>query len=413
MTPAQPQRRWTRLLAALPALMAACGVGSATQRETLQHGPFEIVAEGRRVSAGGFPNTSGNPFRTMEVTSFSVRHQGKPVVVQHGTRQSDRFWTVLRLPGAPQPALLLANTDVHLVTVEGGQPVVRHFDPEPSTDGAALQWLDSEAGQPGPVLHFGIRRTASSETVLEGGRWLRGKRSVLDVHTLQLMRYDGWLDRAGGAAQPQAGLNVMGRPALAFAPQRTAFAALGSDDANQPGLLVVDFVHNRRLAVPIDAAAMRLREPADASPAWLAHHYAWVRHASGQDRLQPRLDATPWPWQGRWLPFGGEHLEYRIGPMGSAGLAAMQKWLDTAFAGGQWVPEPAPTSQPPRQVWQPPGSGVRLHVSMGRGHVAVYEAVAPGASYSAEARAWVERVGQAWDAELRSGRHDAVFEAPR
>ena len=101
MTPAQPQRRWTRLLAALPALMAACGVGSATQRETLQHGPFEIVAEGRRVSAGGFPNTSGNPFRTMEVTSFSVRHQGKPVVVQHGTRQSDRFWTVLRLPGAP------------------------------------------------------------------------------------------------------------------------------------------------------------------------------------------------------------------------------------------------------------------------------------------------------------------------
>ena len=78
------------------------------------------------------------------------------------------------------------------MTVEGGQPVVRHFDPEPSTDGAALQWLDSEAGQPGPVLHFGIRRTASSETVLEGGRWLRGKRSVLDVHTLQLMRYDGW-----------------------------------------------------------------------------------------------------------------------------------------------------------------------------------------------------------------------------
>ncbi|MDZ7592574.1 MAG: hypothetical protein U5L05_18260 [Rubrivivax sp.] len=190
--------------------------------------------------------------------------------------------------------------------------------------------------------------------------------------------------RAGGAPQPQAGLNVTGRPALAFSPQRTAFVALGSDDANQPGLLVVDFVRNHRLAVPIDGAAMRLREPANATPAWLAHHYAWVRDASGQDGLQPRPDATPWPWQGQWLPFGG-----------------------------QWVPESAPTSQPPRQAWQPPGSGVRLHVSMGQGHVSVYEAVALGAAYSAEARAWVERVGKAWDAELRSGRHDAVFEAPR
>ena len=41
-------------------LGAAAGCGGPTQREVIQHGPFEIVAEGRKISAGGFPNTSGN-----------------------------------------------------------------------------------------------------------------------------------------------------------------------------------------------------------------------------------------------------------------------------------------------------------------------------------------------------------------
>lgn len=409
-----PPRLWARLLAAMPALLAACGVGGAAQRETLQHGPFEVVAEGRRISAGGFPNTSGNPFRTLEVTSFSVRHQGRPVVVQHGNRKVDRYWAVLRLPSAPQPALLVATTNVHLVTVEAGQPVVRHFDPEPGTDVATLQWLDSPAGQPGPVLHFGIQRTAAAETLLQGGRWLLGKRAVLDVQTLRLLPYDGVLhDQPGEPGQPLTGLNAMGRPALAFSPQRTQFVALGSDDQNRPGLLVVDIAQNRRYAVPIDTGAMRLREPADATPAWLAHHYTWVRDSSGQDRLQARSDASPWPWQGQMLPSGGNHAEYRIGPMGAAGHAALRQWLDTAFAGGTWVPDPAPMTQPAPEVWQPPGSRVRLHVSLGKGHVSVYEAVPLASAYSAEGRAWVERIGQAWDAELRKGQRDGLFLNPR
>jgi hypothetical protein len=413
VSPPRQPRPWNRVLAALPALLAACGVGGAPPRETLQHGPFEIVAEGRRVSAGGFPNTSGNPLQSIEVTSFTVRHQGRPVVVQHGSSRSDRFWTVLRLPDAPRPALLVATTNVHLLTAENGQVVVRHFDPEPGTDTVSLQWLDQHAGQPGAVLQFGIRRTAGADTLLQGGRWLRGKRAVLDVQTLELLPFDGWLDRAEGAAQPLAGLNAMNGPALAFSPQRSAFAALGSDDANRLGLLVVDFKHNRRHAVPIDRHATRLRQPADATPAWLDHHFAWVRDAQGADRLQPRPHPGHWPWQGQWLPSGGEHLEYRIGPLGAAGLAAMRNWLDTAYAGGQWVADPAPLGPQPRQVWQPPGSGVRLQVSLGQGHVSVYEAVALGAAYSAQAREWVERVGRAWDAELRSGRHDALFEASR
>jgi len=79
---------FTFIFAALAGVLLLTMAGCALQRviptETtvLQHGPFEIVATGRRISSGGFPNTSGNPFATREVTSFTVRWRGQAVDVQ-------------------------------------------------------------------------------------------------------------------------------------------------------------------------------------------------------------------------------------------------------------------------------------------------------------------------------------------
>lgn len=406
MTHSRAHRAWTGLLAAASALLGACDAGEAAQRESLQHGPFEIVAEGRRISTGAFPNISGNPFQTMEVTSFTVRHRGREVVVRHGTRSIARFWTVLRLADAPRPALLVATTDVHLLADDDGRLSVQALDPQPSTNTARLQWLDSDGAQPGPVLGFGIRRTAGAETLLQGGRYLRARQAVLDVRTLELRPYVNWLGRRAG--EPLPGLNVGGAPALAFSPQRAQFVALGSDDRQELGLLVIDFAAGRNYGVPIDRRATRLRDGDDATPAWLAHHYEWVRDAEGRDRLQPRNAAPPWPWQGRVIPFGGHFVEYRIGPLDEAGLAALREWLERRF-GGQWVPDPSPGSRPPASVWKPDDGAVRICVSLGERRVTVYEAKALNASYSADGERWVRRIGEQFDAELRTGRLDRLF----
>lgn len=342
----------------------------------------------------------------MQVTSFTVRHRGREVVVQHGARSISRFWTVLRLADAPRLALLVATTDVHLLSDDDGRLVVQALDPQPSTNTVDLQWLDSDAGQPGTVLGFGIRRTEGAETLLQGGRYPRARQAVLDVTTLAMRPYAGWLERRAG--ESLQGLNAGGAPALAFSPQRAQFVALGSDDRREFGLLVIDFATGRNYGVPIDRRATRLRDDDDASPAWLMHHYEWVRDTEGRDRLQPRRAPPPWPWQGRVIPFGGHFVEYRIGPLGEAGLAALRGWLVHRF-GGQWVPDPSTGAQPQASVWGPDGDAVRIRLALYEQHVAVYEAKALTASYSSDGERWVRRIGEQFDAELRTGRLDGLF----
>ena len=102
------------------ALVLACVASACSHRSderpletaSIAHGPFEIVAKGRRISTGTFPNTGGNPFATMEVTGFTVRHQGQPVSITHGSRTLAGFWRVVRLTDAPVPALLVQVAQV-------------------------------------------------------------------------------------------------------------------------------------------------------------------------------------------------------------------------------------------------------------------------------------------------------------
>jgi hypothetical protein len=384
-------------------LLALALPGLAAQRERVQVGPFEVVLEGRRISAGGFPNTSGNPFKTTEVTSYRVRWQGQWVTVQHGSRAIGEFWSVLQVADAPQPTLLLATTDAHFVTEVGGRLQVRSFEPEPSTSGTTLQWLDSVDGQPGPVLHLGIRRTEGVPT-LGGGRYLRSRYAVLDVKTLELRRFEAWLDRSLPTSLP--GLNASGRPALALSPQRTQFVALGSSDDNRPGLLVVDFVTGQRQAVPIDPTAMSMRGADDVTRPWIEHHFEWVQQPGGGERLVVRSGAKPWPLQGRFVPFGGHFVEYRLAPLKDSALPALREWLVREF-GGAWVPDPQLSSEPQPPVWQapgPPGKVPLIVLSARDGQAYVYEV---SGHRTAEGEAWVRRIGGQLDAELRLGRWDA------
>ncbi len=397
-----------RVLSRLSVLVlgAAAGCGGPTQREVIQHGPFEIVAEGRKISAGGFPNTSGNPFATTEVTSFAVRYQGRPVVIRHGSRTIEAFWIALRLKDAPRPSLVVGTTDAHLLTEKDGQLVTQSFEREPSTHGIMLQWLDGDAGQPRSALTFGIQRTPLAETWLEGGRYLRSRYAVLDVHTLELRPFDAVLDR--GTPSDQEGLNANNQPALVFAPQRTQFVALGQDDRRQPGLLAVDFTNRRTYAIPIDRERTRMRDTRDVTRAWIEHHYAWTRDADGRDRLAVRAEAPPWPWQGRLLPFGGHHVEYRIEPVAEAALPAVRDWIVATF-GGSWVPDPSLSSTPLPPAWQPPDGRSRHSVSFRESRVTVYETTALTDPRTAEGEAWTRRIGERLDAELRTGTWDRFF----
>lgn len=403
-----PWIRWIGIGLAC-ALLHGCGQAPS---ETLQHGPFEIVASGRRVSTGTFPNTGGNPFATQEVTAFSLRWRGRAVEVPG---RGNSFWRVLRLLDAPRPALLLVERDFTLVTEEGGQLRVLPLHSE-SASLAEAQWLDSDAGQPGAPQAWGMAKVdPTAQTGWKGGRFLLlGSRVVLDVETLERHEVEPWVPMVPG--QPVTSLMREGDRARAFSPGRTQYVLAGSqyDDARGQGqvhgLLVVDLLRGSAYELRVDRHRMPFADADDMDLRWISHYFAWQRDAQGE-RLVPRAGAPRLPWQGRISTASGGNVEYhveRVRPtlldalrrvaLAQPGAAPAPDWLDPGRGvDGNTVRIGAcllglsvnASGQMPGDAF----SRVGIHVAQGEG------------SPCNEA---VRRIAAAMDDELATGRHDGL-----
>ncbi len=287
----KPRTRAVTALAGLAsALLAACALARSPQAETLQHGPFEIVAQPRRISTGSFPNTSSNPFATREVTHLFLRWRGRAVTVPG---RGDRFWQVLRLVDAPQPALLLVQQDFTLVTERDGQLQVQPLA-SAGTSLAEAQWLDSRDGQPGEPQSWGIARVqVATDSLLQGGRFLRlGSQLVLDVQQLHLHRVEPWVPMVPGRAVTS--LSREGDRVRAFSPGRTQYVLTGSQtdyargEGEVHGLLVVDIARGNAYELRVDPRQVPFSSVQDMDLAWINRHFVWQRDAAGQERLVPR-----------------------------------------------------------------------------------------------------------------------------
>lgn len=399
-----------RLVTVLGTLaLAACGSAQRNEplvTETLTHGPFEIVAAGKRISAGGFPNNSGNPFATMVVTAFTVRHGGKEVAVPDvGTR----FWRVLRLVDAPRPALLVATTDFHLITEEGGAAVVRAFG-EPTSGMAEAQWLDAEAGQPGPVRTYGIEKVALADgTAMQGGRWLKlSSRTVLDVKTLTVHPVRPWIE--SGSGQPMAGLNGGGIAARAFSPGGTQYVTPASDQADgvrYDALLVVDIPTGEAYGVRLDRRRMRYADAFAIDAAWIAHHFEWQREASGRERLVARKSAKPWPWRGLFVDFG-DASEYHV-PRAKPELADAMRSLMQARFGARIAPDWMDATKTSGYTLALPSCDHIVVLGMAERTLKLFSPPARSAPW-VRCQAELKQIGEAFDAELKSGRLDTALD---
>ncbi len=377
---------------------------------TVAHGPFEIVAAGRRIGAGGFPNNGGNPFETIEVTSFRVRHAGQPVTVTHGASTITSFWRVVRLPDAPQPTLLASTTDFHLITDDQGTLVTRSFG-DPSTDMAEYQWLDSEGGQPGMPAMFGIEQVRQQGMELRGGRWLRlSHHTILDVQTLRVFAIRPWIE--GGKGVPLRGLNGGSVRAIALSPGQTQYVTIGygydydGDGEHYEGLLVVDIPSGDAYGLPLDRKRTHYYELDDATPVWLEHYFRWTREPGGRERLVARPDAPPLPWTGRIVAFSAGDIEYRLRPVHAGMRAVLHRFLLDelhATVAPNWM-DPKRDSDGTFRIAGCPGV---VATGMTDDHVSLFVPSMP--TGRPECMATVRRVAAAFDAELASGKYQELF----
>jgi len=390
------------LLATLLACNAGWGANGSRDAPPATAGSLAIETRLRRISAGGFPNTSGNPFARVPVTHFRVLFEGRPVAVDPGGLDVEELAAAWILDGAPRPAVLAVAAGAYLVSERDGR-VETTVLVAPDGDLPGLQWLDARDGQPAEPIEVAIRDARGEPRRLAGGRWLLlARRVLLDVATLESRPVDWWR-----SASELADYNPSNSPVQALSPGGTQIVLVGDrhrDGRYEHALVVVDLATNRAYAVPFDTAATRFDSIADVTPAWIARTFEWRRTADGGERLAPRPGAVPAPWRGRLVRLGGAMVEYRL-PRARPGLLAALRDFIVADLGGR---AGAVEEGGNRVALEVEGWPLWLWYRAEEAELSLFAESNPRGSTD-PAYALVERIGESFDAELARGRHQEQF----
>lgn len=413
MSPPQPPGGGIARRRALGAGLALWLGPRALRAQTVETGPFRIEAVERRVAAGGFPNTSGNPFRRTEITTYRVLFRGQPVALPGAGPIQGAPWWEVRVLGTPaQPALLLMEAGAWLLTVADGAPRLAELAPR---DGAHAhwQWLDAAGGQPGPVAVVGPAHRPQPLATLSAGRWLAVyARAVVDLHTLQVHRY--WLSDSAVLAALQ-GFYPTASPVLAFSPGATQFVVAAARDRPgetdierrfEHGLVAFDFTRQRGVALPVDLARWRLPNAQGIDAAFAQRAVVWRRLPDGSEQASLR-DPAAEPWRGRLSGREMDSLSYSLQPVGPAMQEALVAFLVREF-GATLAPDRVATMQ---KV----GIG-GLTLSLGflrpqEQRLSLF--YADDWQRRAAAHALIERIALAFDARLAAGEYQALFIADK
>jgi hypothetical protein len=384
----------------------------AARAQAVEAGPFRIEAVESRVAAGGFPNTSGNPFRRTEITTYRVLHLGRPVPVPGGGSARAPWWEVRVLGTPAQPALLLMEAGAWLLTAVDDTPQLSPLAPR---DGghAHWQWLDAAGGQPGPVSVVGPAHRPQPLATLAAGRWLAVyARAVIDLRTLQVHRY--WLSDSA-VLEALQGFYPKASPLLAFSPGATQFVVAAARDRPgeadlerrfEHGLVAFDFQRQRGVALPVDLRRWRLANAQGIDAAFAQRAVAWRQLPDGSEQASLR-DPAAEPWQGRLSGREMDSLSYDLQPVGPPMQQVLARFLVSEFGATL-----APGSLPGLQ--QVGIDGLTLLLGFLRPQeqrLSLY--YADDWQRRAAAHALIERIAKAFDARLAAGEHQALFIADK
>jgi hypothetical protein len=262
--------------------------------------------------ASGFHEIEMNGDRTIVTRAqFTIRFRGQPVLIEDKAFASDktptrfeRIEAVAALPG-PEPALIVhAESDrgsafCYLLANGGDRPRVEKLGPCPNAIEAHA--LTSDTARFRAVRHRQIPQGRIDRITFERGGLFVFEGSVLDTRSLTVHRFTrdplltGFTD-----VSP-----------VAVSPDQRSFAqfAYSEGPARNPALGVTDFVANRSYVLPINPERTRFATLDELDPAWLDHHFEWVRGPDTVDHLIERTNFVPLPHHGQlstedWWPPG-------------------------------------------------------------------------------------------------------------
>jgi len=383
---------WTAIpLAAAAVLLAsvgACQRSNVDRTETV--GPFEIVTHWTLHKSGD------------TVTEhFSVRWRGEEFAFVGAAGLSGARGRTYRTVNAvitfptPRPAFVVNVGDpatgsfFYLVREVGGEAKA-----EPLGAGigdVSADWVDPPPGDTVTERDPAVRRRhMTGGTLLLLGDW-----TVLDTRTLRSY-----------ALRPRGALPVSFALPSSLSPDRRSFARPALGPEHEPLLLVHAYAAGVSYVLPIDRRAMRFNDLKEIDRGWVDHHFQWRSVDGGPERLVPREGVAP-------LPYRVRRAEEDLGPtfMIFSVKAEMKDTL-IAFLAREMDAIPMDTV-PAEPGWSPP-TPLRM------GEVTVYVKLLPEASegefrlavwaHGARPTRIAERIADRFDAELKTGRLDALFD---
>lgn len=284
-----------------------------------QYGPFVIKAEAR---TGKVFNLNYGMVDQTNV-AYSIWYNGKPVQFP-GALESNTalpyLWKVFAIADAPEPTLLAGSQSLFLIALRNGQPVVTTLLQQFS-DFASLQFLDSEAGQPGAEFKvFSMSQAEGMEkldTLQAGQLLLVGGHTVFNIRTGQQVLFSKDSNDLDNYSFPD-----MDKGAIAFSPDRRSivfhgnFQTWNTNDTNYipHAMVVFDYEQDKGYTVTYDDTETRLSDPSNISRSWFNNCFEWVKDAEGKDRLQRKPHDQPLNWLGRYLVRDNYYYLYPVKP---------------------------------------------------------------------------------------------------
>jgi len=266
-----------------------CGKSPSDDAAKTMFGPFTVetvTQTGKRWNIN---------YGRVKYTNISYRayYKDKPVLFGANLETNTGVpgvWRIFNLKGAKAPALIAGSQSLYLVTIENDQPVTTPLY-EQGSDFAAVQWLDSEDGQPGIYREVFSSDSRDTDVELSGGRYMAiSDAVVLDTKTFELFTFNNANESINDYYPGQ-------RRAIAFSPDSTQVvygaARQNAEDYSQ-GLFCYEFRTGKKYLVAYDDKKLNVHDPSKLYPDWLMDYFEWKKNEQGELRLQLKtLDAEP------------------------------------------------------------------------------------------------------------------------
>ncbi|MEP7384392.1 MAG: hypothetical protein ABI910_22130 [Gemmatimonadota bacterium] len=200
---------------------------------------------------------------------------------------------------------------------------------------------------------------------------------------------------------PEEPSPINGLPVISLSPDEQSYVWFTDNgEENSPVLCVTNWRERHTYTVPIDRSRMRYNEYDRLDPAWVSHHYEWVRAPDGSIRLAARAHFTPIPYRGdREIDRNGVMSSYYLRPGGTALRDAMIDAMVREL-GAERMPDELNGYH---KVVRYEGKLVKGAVVESGGFISI------GMEFGSEDSALMQRLADRLDVLLATGRFDEFF----